>query len=125
MSKKVRESHLGVATWFVAAVTILLGWFVGLRQLATDGWINGGGTGWLLFLALVASLAGGGAFWLQGRDHEEAAAVTFLVVAVSPTVFAYPLNLVIVVAAFVRFFRARHHRSRVTAGESPLVSPAS
>jgi hypothetical protein len=83
------------------AVTLLVGWMVSGGQLLRDGWIAGGGTAWLLVLSAVATLAGAAAFVAQRTEGHAWTAVGLVVVAVSPSVFAYPLNVALLVFASI------------------------
>lgn len=97
------KKALVMAAYLLVGATVLVGWVAALQQLLDEGWIAGGGTGWLLGAALLATTAAAAAAWLDRRDHHRAAGVCLLVVATSsPTVFAYPLNVaVIILAIFV------------------------
>ena len=90
---------LAVAVRLLVAATVLTGWVVAIQQLLEDGWIAGGGTASLLVFALLATFGAAGAAWLHQRGHLTASGACLLVVAASPTVFAYPLNVAVIVVA--------------------------
>ena len=113
----MKSTKAVMAAYLLVGATVLVGWAAGLQQLLDEGWIAGGGTGWLLVAAILASSAAAAAAWLYRRAHPRAAGVCLLVVAVSsPTVFAYPLNVAVIVVALVvigRSIATRHVRSVV------------
>lgn len=106
-----------MVAYLLVGGTVLVGWAAGLKQLLDEGWIAGGGTGWLLGAALLATIAAAAAAWLHRRGSPRAAGVCLLVVAVSsPTVFAYPLNVAVIIVALVvigRSITAHHVRNGV------------
>jgi hypothetical protein len=90
---------LAIAVRLLVAATVLMGWVVAIQQLLEDGWIAGGGTASMLVFALLATFGAAGAARLHQRGHSTASGVGLLVVAASPTVFAYPLNVAVIVVA--------------------------
>lgn len=109
------RSGLSLAVIVLAGVVALLGLAAAVYQLASDGWIRGGGTGWMLAgagAAIVGALAA--AVGLRTGRHG-LAALGLAVTAVSPTVFAYPLNALLLVASAVEAcasLRARRRSAR-------------
>jgi hypothetical protein len=99
---KPRRALAVIAAYLLVGATVLVGWMAGLQQLLDEGWIAGGGTGWLLGAASLATIAAAAAAWQDRRGHPRSASVCLLVVAASsPTVFAYPLNLAVIFVALV------------------------
>jgi hypothetical protein len=100
----------------VAAVVVLLtlgcGWQTTAGQLA-DGSGTAGGTAWLVALSAVATL--GGLALLVGRRQRRhlVAAVALVLVALSPTGFAYPLNLAVLALAVAQLALLRRARPAV------------
>ena len=105
-----------IAVRLLVAATVLMGWVVAIQQLLEDGWIAGGGTASLLVFALLATSGAAGAARLHQRGHVTASGVCLLVVAASPTVFAYPLNVAVVVVALALIGRGL--AARLAAGRS-------
>jgi hypothetical protein len=100
----------------VAVVTVLVGWLVVLSQLLGDGPSTHTGTAWLLVLAAIAT--GGCSYFLiaQRAGQHGRIALGLMLAALSPTVFAYPLNAVLLVFAVLetsRLIAAKRHDSRV------------
>lgn len=94
--------------WLIVAV----GWAVAVGQLADVGWLSGGGSSWLLVLATVATLGAILLTWSASRRSHLIAAFGWTLIAMSPTVFAYPLNLLAVVLGAVELGRAVIERRR-------------
>ena len=113
----MKSTKAVMAAYLLVGATVLVGWAVGLEQLLDEGWIAGGGTGWLLGAALLATIAAAAVAWLDRRGRPGTAGVCLLVVAViSPTVFAYPLNVAVIIVALVvigRSITTRHVRGGV------------
>lgn len=104
-----RDGSLYLAERVLAAAAVVVGWAVALDQLIRDGWGAGGGTGWLVLFALIAS-AGLVVLLITARDAHGMRALALAAVAVSPTVFAYVLNVVVVALALIELaFLARDH----------------
>src|SRR4029078_2834983 len=95
-----------IAVRLLVAVTVLMGWVVAIQQLLEDGGTAGGGTASLLVFALLATFGAAGAARLHQRGHVTASGICLLVVVASPTVFAYPLNVAVVVVALALIGRA-------------------
>jgi hypothetical protein len=99
----------------VALTTVAAGWLVFADQLRSDGWIAGGGTGWLLAAAVLATSGAAIAVTARRSGHHAWTATGLALVALSPTVFAYVLNLaVIVLAVYEVLIAVRHHSSEPT-----------
>lgn len=113
----MKSTKAVMAAYLLVGGTVLVGWAAGLKQLLDEGWIAGGGTGWLLGAALLATIAAAAAAWLNRRGRPRTAGVCLLAVAViSPTVFAYPLNVAVIIVALVvigRSITTRHVRGGV------------
>lgn len=77
----------------LGVVTVVVGW-----TAVPDG-DGGAGTVWLLTAATVATLGLVAFAWFARADRAVAAGAALAVVCVSPTVFAYPLNGVVLVLA--------------------------
>jgi hypothetical protein len=80
---------------------MLLGWLVFAHQLASDGWLNGGGTAWLLALAAVATVGALVSIAALTSGRPGWASLGLTITAASPTVFAYPLNLLLLILAII------------------------
>jgi hypothetical protein len=92
---------LVAAERFAVAATVLVGWFTVVDQAIHDGFPSGGGTLWL---ALFAAGATGGAAILFASRHPHQhglRALGLALTALSPTVFAYILNIALVVLAVI------------------------
>jgi hypothetical protein len=72
-----------------AAVAVILGWAVFADQLHQDGWTGGGGTLWLLILAMTATAGALIAIVARQADRHWWTAVGLAAAAASPVVFAY------------------------------------
>lgn len=98
----------------VGTITVAVGWAVAVQQLVRDGWIEGGGTAWLFAGAAVGTLGLLVVFAAGKPDARGFRALGLVLAAVSPTVFAYPLNALLLVAAVIELavaVRARHLRT--------------
>jgi hypothetical protein len=105
-------SPLVIIERVLVIAAVLVGWVVSLGQFGTDGWANGGGTGWLLFLSVVASAGGGVALLGRRAGRHGWTALGLFAAALSPTVFAYPMNLGLFVLAVIEvlLLLSRSHR---------------
>src|SRR4051812_16850634 len=103
MSKLSISSSLVAAT---AAAVAAVGWAVFADQLANDGWTSGGGTAWLGVFACVASVGVYVVVVALAAGRHLIAALGLLFVAASPTVFAYPLNIIVLLMAAGEAWRA-------------------
>lgn len=83
-----------------AIVTTTVGCAVAIRQLAVDGWTRGGGTGWLLATAVIATI---GTLLVVVHDGHAQRCIGLLAVVASPTVFAYLLNIVLLGLGLAEF----------------------
>ncbi|MDX6256509.1 MAG: hypothetical protein QOJ11_2843 [Frankiales bacterium] len=102
----VRRAELALA-----ALTVLVGWADVVGQLRS-GSGRGDGDGWLLGFAVVATLGLTVLLVAQRHGRHLYAALALVLVAVSPTVFAYPLNLAILALVVVELFRSVAGRAR-------------
>lgn len=99
----------------VVVVTVAVGWVYSLHQMAsTSG--DSSGTAWLLGLAAIATLGAGMAFRARQRRHSALVACGLLLVAVSLTVFAYPLNVAVLLCALAQLWVHRGDRTHVGIG---------
>jgi hypothetical protein len=105
------------------AVTVLFGWLVSAGQLLRDGWTAGGGTAWLLAMSAIATLAAWMMFAAQRAGRHGWTAVGLAAVAVSPTVFAYILNVAILVLALVEIGLAVANRRHAPGSSQSAVRP--
>jgi len=97
----------------IAAVAVILGWAVFADQLHQDGWTSGGGTLWLLILAVTATAGALIAIVARRADRHWWTALGLAAAAASPVVFAYLPSLVLIVLAVVeiRLALTRAHRT--------------
>jgi hypothetical protein len=107
---RLHDTRLGQIEAVVAIGTVLLGWIVFADQLRTDGWISGGGTAWLLATVTVASAGATVAISARRAGRHAWTAVGLAAVAVSPTVFLFVLNLMVVALAATELVLAVRHR---------------
>ncbi len=84
-----------------AAVAVGVGWATFAGQLQQDGWISGGGTLWLLILAMVATVGLVITIVARRARRHWWTAFGLAAVAASPVVFAYIPNVVLIVLAIV------------------------
>lgn len=91
----------------VALITVSLGWAFVLDQIVRDGFIAGAGTAWLIALAALAT-AGILLVVAANRRHLVAASGLALV-ACSPTVFVYPINILVLLFALAELVAAVNH----------------
>jgi hypothetical protein len=84
---------------------VLIGWVVLTRQWATDD-VSGGGSVWLTLFAVAATVGAVVVFGARDVDQHGLRAVGLAAAAVSPTVFAYPLNVLVGVLAVVELVAA-------------------
>lgn len=82
----------------VVVLTLVVGWVVVLTQARNVG-LGDSGTRWLTVCALIATAAAGLWFRAGWRRPSWRAAVGLALVALSPTVFFYPLNVCVMIAA--------------------------
>lgn len=80
--------HSSKALDWTAAVAVILGWAVFADQLHQDGWTSGGGTLWLLILAVTATAGALIAIVARRADRHWWTAVGLAAAAASPVVFA-------------------------------------
>lgn len=95
---RLSQSLLHKIEWAGVLVSLVLGWDTALRQLS-EGSGSDSGTAWLLALAAIATLGATLLIAAQGRHRHLLAALALVLVAVSPTVFAYPINVVVLALA--------------------------
>ncbi|MDQ1484945.1 MAG: hypothetical protein QOJ62_638 [Actinomycetota bacterium] len=88
----------------VALITVALGWTVALDQAVRDGFTAKGGTAWLIALAAVATA--GAIVAIAARQRHAVAAIGLFLVACSPTVFAYPVNVLVLLFALAELIAA-------------------
>jgi len=84
-----------------AALAVGVGWAVFAGQLQQDGWISGGGTLWLLILALIATAGLVITIVARRAGRHWWTALGLAAAAVSPVVFAYIPTLVLIVLVMV------------------------
>jgi hypothetical protein len=106
-----RRSRLQTVELALAALTVLVGWGAVVGQLRTAG-SPADGTAWLVGFAVVATLGLAGLLVAQRNGRHAHAALALVLVALSPTVFAYPLNLLIVGLVIVELFASSARRAR-------------
>ena len=86
---------LVLAERFAVAATVLVGWFVVVDQLVHDGFTSGSGTLWLAAFATAAT-AGALTLFAASHAHQHGLrALGLAITALSPTVFAYILNIAV------------------------------
>ena len=120
-----RIANLATVERIAVLFTVGVGWTVSVRQLLYDGWIPGGGTGWLLAFCVVATLGAVTALFAQTRGNHGWAALALLLVTASPAVFAYVLNVLVLALAAVELGlgleqRFRGRRAAGHQGNRPL-----
>jgi hypothetical protein len=98
------------ARWF-EAVSVLAVLAVGVVFTIT-GWDDfvGSGRFWVLVLLLVGGVSALAVIPLSGAGHHAGAGAVAIVAVVTPTGFAYPVNILMVIVAaieFIGFWRAR------------------
>jgi hypothetical protein len=99
------RSRLRVPALVVALITVALGWAVALDQAVRDGFTaKGGGTAWMIALAVVATA--GAIVAIAARQRHAVVAFGLFLVACSPTVFAYPVNVLVLVFALAELVAA-------------------
>jgi len=112
---RLRGSRLAQLEAVVALATVAVGWLVFADQLSNDGWSAGGGTGVLLAAAVVATAGAAIAVMARRVGRHAWTAIGLALVVLSPTVFAYVLNLgVIVLAVYEVLIAVRHRGSEPT-----------
>jgi hypothetical protein len=94
------------------AAAVILGWAVFADQLHQDGWTSGGGTLWLLILAVTATAGALIAIVARRADRHWRTAFGLAAAAASPVVFAYVPSLVLIVLAIVEVHLALIHAHR-------------
>lgn len=94
-----------------AAAVVLIGWVVVTHQWATDD-VSGGGSVWLTLFAVAATVGAVVVFGARDVDQHGLRAVGLAAAAVSPTVFAYPLNVLVGVLAVVELVAAVSGKKR-------------
>lgn len=110
--KQTRSSLVYVSSAIALSGTAL-GWAIFIGQLATDDWVSGGGTAWMLVLAALATVGVVTAIPALWSGRHGWAAVGLAITAVSPTVFAYPLNVLLLILAVVEATHAISATRRV------------
>jgi hypothetical protein len=106
-----RRTQLQTVELALAALTVLVGWGAVVGQLRTAG-SPADGTAWLVAFAAVATLGLAGLAGAQRHGWHVQAALALVLVALSPTVFAYPLNLLIVGLVIVELVASSARRAR-------------
>lgn len=110
-----------LARMIVVGVTVIVGWFIVLSQAAGDGWVNGG-TIVLLTCAVIATAGAVLAYRSLLAERHGWAALGLALVTVSPTVFAYPLNLIVLILAMAELTIAiRLKRRNATRADRPTT----
>jgi hypothetical protein len=102
----------------VSVATALLGWNAFIDQARFYQWTITGGTGWLLALAIAGSCGAVLVAALARTNLHILTAFALCLTALSPTVFAYPLNVVLLLLALsevVLAVRRGRHRQFDTA----------
>jgi hypothetical protein len=94
-----RRPALAVAERFAAAATVAVGWLAVVEQLVRDGLVSGGGTLWLAALAAVATAGALTLFAAERTPQHGLRALGLGLTALSPTVFLYLLNIVVLALA--------------------------
>ena len=77
-----------------AAAVVLVGWVVVAHQWATED-VSGGGSVWLTLFAAAATVGAVVVFSAWDVDQHGLRAFGLVVAAVSPTLFAYPVNVMV------------------------------
>jgi len=95
-----------------AAVAVGVGWATFAGQLQQDGWISGGGTLWLLILAMVATVGLVITIVARRARRHWWTAFGLAAAAVSSVVFAYIPSVVLIVLAIVEIRLALTHAHR-------------
>ena len=109
---RLRDTRLGMAEAILVSVTVAVGWVVVVPQLRNDGWISGGGTAWLLTMALIASAGALVAVMSRRAGRHGWVALGLFAVAVSPTVFAYILNALVIALTVTELVLATRQLNR-------------
>lgn len=98
----------------LSMTTALLGWNAFIDEARFHEWAIKGGTGWLLALAIAGSCGAVLVAVAARADVHVLTAFALCLTALSPTVFAYPLNVVLVLLAIsevvLAMRRGRHRR---------------
>jgi hypothetical protein len=92
------RSRLVHAAWWLVSATVVVGWFTSLDQFVEEP-ATGRGTMTLVAFSVGASLGLALAAVARRRDSPGLMALGLLMVAASPTVFAYVLNIVVLCLA--------------------------
>src|SRR5258708_24218260 len=80
---------------FGGGATVLVGWLAVVDQLIHDGFTSGGGTLWLAAFGTAAT-AGASTLFAASHTHQHGLrALGLAITALSPTVFAYILNIAV------------------------------
>jgi hypothetical protein len=85
----------------LAATTVAVGVVFAADQFDRDGWVSGGGTGWLISLSVVATVGVITVFTARQQTARGMRAMGLVAVALSPTVFAYVLNALVLTLAVI------------------------
>jgi hypothetical protein len=113
MVEGVKVRHSQRLTIKVPAVVVLLtlacGWRTSVGQLV-DGSGTASGTAWLLAMSAAATLGGLALLVAHRRCRRLITATALVLVALSPTVFAYPLNLAVLALAVAELALPRQAR---------------
>lgn len=99
-----RNRWITVLSGISGTFVVILGWTYSAQELQGSG----SGAGWMIAASVVATIALGLWGTLTGSGHPLAAAIGFIVVAVSPTVFAYPANIAVLVLGAAQLFVLAH-----------------
>jgi hypothetical protein len=95
--------------WLSVGISIAIGWDTSLRELANGSGVQSG-TMWLLALSFIATVGGVLLFAAHRRSQRLLAGLALVLVAVSPTVFAYPINILVVALAVAELVGPRGAR---------------
>jgi hypothetical protein len=106
-----RRATLVAVERIAAAATALLGWIVVGDQFASDGLTHGSGTFWLGAFA-AAGTAGVVVLFRARPDSHWIRAAGLALTAFSPTVFAYVLNIALLIIGLVEVALAVASRRR-------------
>jgi hypothetical protein len=97
----------------LSVITVLLGWNAFIDQARFYEWNITGGTGWLLALAIAGSCGAVLVAAVARTNLHLLTAFALCLTALSPAVFAYPLNVVLLLLAISEVVLAvRHGRHR-------------
>lgn len=94
------SSSAAIACGLLVGVTIAVGWIAAVDTV-TNGGNETSGNALLLTFAIIATVGACIAYFAWRAQHRTLVALGLLLVVASPTVFAYPLNVAVLLCSVV------------------------